>query len=280
MKLTVLGSAASEGVPSLFCNCPVCEHARRSPGGPDWRRRTCYLLDEDTLLDFGPDLREQMRLFQVDPLKLRRILLTHSHGDHFDMDVLIRRIKPTFAVNPPELEFYSAAGAQKIVGGEDGSGFSRYSLISCPIQPGEERISADGSLKVFALRATHAPETDPLNYVLTRNGKTLLLANDTGWWCDESWEQVVSYGVPFDCAVIDCHGGLLNPDMCEGKPHFGVNGLLKFRAKLMELGLMTDRTLCVANHFSHHGGCIHADLCRFLEPRGVRVGHDGLRLEF
>ncbi len=29
MKLQYLGTAAAEGIPALFCNCPVCTAARR-----------------------------------------------------------------------------------------------------------------------------------------------------------------------------------------------------------------------------------------------------------
>ncbi len=37
MKLKILGSAAAEGVPALFCVCPVCQAAREN-GGRDIRR--------------------------------------------------------------------------------------------------------------------------------------------------------------------------------------------------------------------------------------------------
>ena len=51
MRLRVLGSAAAEGWPAMFCSCPGCQKARAN-GGKDLRRRTAYLLDEDTLIDY------------------------------------------------------------------------------------------------------------------------------------------------------------------------------------------------------------------------------------
>lgn len=30
MKLQYLGTAAAEGIPALFCSCPVCTAARRN----------------------------------------------------------------------------------------------------------------------------------------------------------------------------------------------------------------------------------------------------------
>ena len=54
MILKVLGSAAAEAVPALWCECDTCRVARKN-GGKDIRRRSSYLLDKDTIIDFGPD---------------------------------------------------------------------------------------------------------------------------------------------------------------------------------------------------------------------------------
>ena len=54
MKLTFLGTAAAEGMPALWCECPTCAEAKKL-GGKEIRRRCSYLLDGDTLIDFGPD---------------------------------------------------------------------------------------------------------------------------------------------------------------------------------------------------------------------------------
>ena len=37
------GTGASEGVPSPFCDCPMCNYAREH-GGKDVRKRSCCLL--------------------------------------------------------------------------------------------------------------------------------------------------------------------------------------------------------------------------------------------
>ena len=54
MKIVFLGTAAAEGVPGLWCKCPYCEHARKV-GGKEIRRRCSYCVDDDTMIDFGPD---------------------------------------------------------------------------------------------------------------------------------------------------------------------------------------------------------------------------------
>jgi phosphoribosyl 1,2-cyclic phosphate phosphodiesterase len=50
MEIKVLGSAAAEGWPALFCECEHCEKAKLN-GGKDLRSRTSYLLNGKLLLD-------------------------------------------------------------------------------------------------------------------------------------------------------------------------------------------------------------------------------------
>ncbi len=79
MKLTLLGTGTSQGVPIIGCDCPVCTSADPR----DQRLRSAALLQEgDTqiLIDAGPDLRQQM--LRSGTRSLTAILLTHEHNDH------------------------------------------------------------------------------------------------------------------------------------------------------------------------------------------------------
>lgn len=80
MKLTILGSGTSTGVPEIGCQCMVCT----SDDVRDKRLRASALLDtgnERILIDCGPDFREQMlRLNSFK--KLDAVLITHEHYDH------------------------------------------------------------------------------------------------------------------------------------------------------------------------------------------------------
>ena len=79
MKITVLGSGTSTGVPQIGCRCEVC----RSTDKRDKRLRCSSLVDVDgvkILIDCGPDFREQM--LSVPFAKLDAVLITHEHYDH------------------------------------------------------------------------------------------------------------------------------------------------------------------------------------------------------
>ncbi len=79
MKLTILGSGTSTGVPQIGCTCPVCV----STDPRDRRLRTSALLethDARILLDCGPDFREQILPLPYE--KIDGVLISHEHYDH------------------------------------------------------------------------------------------------------------------------------------------------------------------------------------------------------
>ncbi|MBR6182172.1 MAG: MBL fold metallo-hydrolase [Prevotella sp.] len=79
MKLTILGSGTSGGVPGVGCSCEVCQ----SKDKYDKRLRSSALLEEGEtrlLIDCGPDFRQQIMGFDFKPIDA--VLLTHYHFDH------------------------------------------------------------------------------------------------------------------------------------------------------------------------------------------------------
>lgn len=80
MKVTILGSGTSVGVPMPTCQCEVC----RSSDPHDNRLRCSALIETDEgnhiLLDCGPDFRLQS--LRADIRSLDALLLTHNHFDH------------------------------------------------------------------------------------------------------------------------------------------------------------------------------------------------------
>jgi phosphoribosyl 1,2-cyclic phosphate phosphodiesterase len=79
IKVTVLGSGTSMGVPSLACHCRVCT----SKDPHDNRLRPSLLLSrngENVIIDTTPDFRQQALRVGLD--RLDAILLTHAHADH------------------------------------------------------------------------------------------------------------------------------------------------------------------------------------------------------
>lgn len=79
MKVTLLGTGTSGGVPSLGCDCEVC----RSKNPKDKRLRSAAMIETETtrlLIDAGPDIRQE--LLRVPFRRLDGVLITHIHYDH------------------------------------------------------------------------------------------------------------------------------------------------------------------------------------------------------
>ncbi|MBO4906022.1 MAG: MBL fold metallo-hydrolase [Bacteroidaceae bacterium] len=79
MKITLLGTGTSSGVPVIGCHCPVC----MSSDPRDRRTRTSALFETEStriIIDCGPDFREQMipQTFR----RLNAVFVTHEHYDH------------------------------------------------------------------------------------------------------------------------------------------------------------------------------------------------------
>ena len=79
MRVTILGSGTSGGVPMIGCDCPVC-----TSGDPKNRRMRASALvevgDRVLLLDTSTDLREQAMRFEIP--RVDAVLYTHAHADH------------------------------------------------------------------------------------------------------------------------------------------------------------------------------------------------------
>jgi len=79
VRLTVLGSGTSHGVPMIGCTCPVCT----SPDPRNRRLRTSAagrLGDATVLIDTTPELRLQALAHGLD--RVDAVAFTHAHADH------------------------------------------------------------------------------------------------------------------------------------------------------------------------------------------------------
>jgi len=80
MRVTLLGTGTSTGVPSIACDCRVCT----SDDPRDRRLRTSALIQwpdgTTALIDASLDCRQQ--LLSVGLRRLDALLLTHPHADH------------------------------------------------------------------------------------------------------------------------------------------------------------------------------------------------------
>ena len=80
LRITILGSGTSTGVPLIGCLCPVCT----SKDPKDNRLRTSIKIESDTtcvIIDTTPDFRYQM--LRTKTIHIDAVVFTHPHRDHY-----------------------------------------------------------------------------------------------------------------------------------------------------------------------------------------------------
>ncbi len=273
MKIKFLGTAAYEGVPSIFCECEVCQKSLRL-GGRNLRTRSQALINDDLLLDFPPDTVAHYLTHKFEWSKIGDCLITHSHSDHiYPEDVAIAA--PGYATVSRKIRFYAAEdGYRKLLPFvESTKGNASVQKIAV----GERFTVADGKYTVLALPADHAAATSPVFYSITCENKRMLYAHDTGEFSEEAWKGLKSEG-RYDLVSLDCTGCLAKGGAWR-RGHMSFQTNLEIIDRMKREGLADEKTVFVVNHFSHNGGQCYDDMAAEAEPLGVTVSYDGLEIE-
>ncbi len=268
MEILLLGTAAAEAIPNPFCRCSVCENARRV-GGREVRGRSAALINDDLLIDIGPDLLCSANRLNIYLGNLSTVLVTHGHEDHWLPSNLFWR-EPGFAPTPvAPLTVY---GPQDAVGMVKAMREFKSPLEVVAVHAGD-RWSA-GRYTVTAVPATHGGGSiEALLYVIDDGKHRLFYATDTSSLSEEAWEVLRPLG-PMSAILLDETSGLRSG----GSGHHGFAKFLETRERMFKEGVMDADTLLVAHHFSHNGGLTHAELVEKFAPYGVTVAYDGLEL--
>ena len=278
MKLTLLGTSAWNPIPAPWCSCRVCETARNS-GGKNVRKHASCLINDDTLVDFGPDIFTQCCEHNVDLRRVDRILQTHSHNDHLAPALLLSRVRPKvekplrlFSNREVQQRILEVCNAEKrALGFSFPVNFEELGILPVTAQPGEEL--SDGPMRILPIRAQHVDDETALNWLVTGpDGKKLLILNDTGWWADDSWELV--RGRCADAAVIEVTTGF-QQGRCA---HLGCGAALEFLEKLQKIDALKSGATLATTHVNHLSGATQEEFEAFFSARGISAGYDGMEL--
>ena len=109
MKIQVLGTAAATSMPLAFCNCEVCRKSRKI-GGRNIRKRSSIIINDELLIDLGPDVINACNMYGVDAGRIRYLLQTHSHSDHFDAGHFVTRWSDYATKNLNSLDIVCSKG--------------------------------------------------------------------------------------------------------------------------------------------------------------------------
>ncbi len=274
MRLKFLGTGASEGVPSLFCNCRVCKNARNVKG-KEIRSRACFMIDDDLLIDFPQDVFFDALRYDLDFTAIKYLLITHTHCDHYDYEDLFQR-GPYCSVDRTNdiLNVYANAAAKKKFDDEWHEDEVIRNLVYNVVEPFKEYSA--GGYTVIPLKSIHMESEQSLVYAIKKDGKTYLHAMDTGDFPEDTYEYLKKSGLKFDAMTFDMTFGL-------GKErHYGhqtFEQTMEIIERFTAIGVSDEKTKIYACHVSHCCGSTHEELSAALKAHGVTMAYDGLTVE-
>ena len=277
MKIQFLGTAAAEGVPSIFCECDNCKLIR-SLGESEYRTRSQVFIDDCMSIDFPPDAYYHSLKFGVNFSKLKYILATHSHMDHFYAHDFILRGYKYAKFSQPRLEIYGNEEVKKVF--EECTARElkeevKSDIDVCVLKPFQELKIGD--YKVIALPANHSKAEQSLLFYIEREGKGYLHFYDSAQVEEDVFSFLKNANVHadlvcFDCTFLERYGG-------RNARHMGISDNILMRQRLYDYKIIDKRTKVVISHFSHNSCPIKAKLKDIERAVDVIAAYDGLIIE-
>ncbi len=273
MKIKFMGTGGSESIPALFCNCVVCQRAREI-GGKERRTRTGIMINDDLMIDFSPDVNVNSQKYEVNLHKLKYLLITHSHADHFNIEDLCLRNEYNLGKEESEkLEIY----ANNAVINTCEHFFNKYNC--------RETIKATaviekipifvGDYKITPLRSRHINNfnENSLVYLIQQNGKSYLHLVDSGEIFPDVYEYLKANKIIVDMIAIDTTFSL-----CKERyfGHLNLEQVLEICEKLKEIGVIISSTKVYLTHIAHFA--THEAIEKACEGKGVVPAYDGLEV--
>lgn len=283
MKLTFLGTSAANACPIPFCACGNCQ-AMRAHGGPSLRKRSALLVNDDLLIDLGPDIEAASLQHGIPLTGVRYCLQTHSHPDHCDPGHLLSRSPEYGVAGAPRLDFYASRGTLKQIAAQFQGFFDSGDLLEAAtaarLNLAVHEITAwqpvaFGPYRVTAIPANHAPEVEALLFAIEAGGAGLLYATDTAALPEETWKGLDQLGLKFSIVILDHTYGPGLP----GADHLCATEVAAHVARLRREGLLAPEGRAFATHISHEGNPPHPELSAYAAGQGYEVAYDGLLVE-
>lgn len=283
MRLTFLGTSAANAFPEAFCHCDNCVRARAA-GGHSLRKRSAALVNDDLLIDLGPDVMTACQQHGRTLMNVRHCLQTHPHSDHLDATHLLSRSREYGTLGTPLLNFYSspqtAAWAAKMLARDFEPGSlldvdtqARLNVAFHTIAP--FRPVHVGAYWVTAFPANHDVAMGSLLYAVQAEGRAFFYGTDTAALSEEVWAGFRQFDLRFDVVILDHTYG---PEQ-SGDGHLSARQVIAHLDRMRTEGILRPGGRAFATHIAHEGNPPHAELSAFAVEHGYEVAFDGLTIE-
>lgn len=277
MKIKYMGTAAAEAIPAIFCQCDICTKARKNKG-KDIRGRSGVVIDDSLLIDFPPDIYMHSLNFDIDLSRIKDILITHTHSDHFDASELMMRMPECYCYINDGEQFVNLYGNNKVKDilelfsklefeNDKYKDFIKYTELK------EFETTKISNYNITPLLASHMPNEKAFIYIIEKDNKSILYAHDTGYFKPETFKFLEQKQIKFDFISFDCTNAL---KYCDYGGHMGIPNILEVKEKLEVQNNLKSTTKYIISHFSHNGGSLHNELVKEADKYNFIVAYDGM----
>jgi Metal-dependent hydrolases of the beta-lactamase superfamily I len=232
----------------------------------DFRRFSSVLIDGNLLLDCGPCLYEFADSFECPDLykNVKTILLTHSHGDHFQPDTLkkLASEKPVF--------LYGDKAVKQLVDDID-------SLSFVPIELFETRTL--GEYHITAVPANHSVPNigeKPRHYIIEKEDQCLFYGLDGAWLLKETVAELKKH--QFDGMIFDATIGEVKGDYRIFE-HNNLHMVEEMKLTIDALDIMKKNGRFIISHMARTLHTDHMTLSERVKSNGITVAYDNLILK-
>ncbi len=278
MEIRILGTAAATSIPLVFCNCDTCRRARMNKGY-DYRLRTHAIIDNELLIDLSPDLCSSANKYSIDLNKVKILLQTHSHSDHFDAGHLVTRWSEYATRNLRHLDIIASKGTLNDMNqwikqnepcidlfAKEWQEDMEYSLIE--IKSGETK-KVD-NYNITAINSNHDERVEALVYLIEKGKKCILYGTDLLCLDEYAWKNLSSKVI--DVMILDQTYGL----GYNNGGHLDVEQIGSIIKNMKNKHIINNNTQIYATHISHEGNGTHDEMRIVANTYGYDIAYDGM----
>lgn len=180
----------------LFLGTGAADYSYETDGNTEgYRRNSSALIDDKILIDPGPCVCEAIKTFNVDVSKIKYVLNTHSHSDHFDAQTL---------------EYLQKNGVKHV-------------------DFGNNEVKKLDEYEVTALVGNHSIPVQ--HFIIEKEGRKLFYGLDSAWLMYEEIQAIIEKKIDF--AVFDATIGFIDGDYRIFE-HCSTNMVIEMKKSLSE----------------------------------------------
>ena len=270
MRVTFLGTSAGEEYPGIWCECENCAKARKW-GGKNIRRNSALILDDDVMIDMGKTAHIQAEAFGLNMRKIKTLLITHSHKDHFNIHTLWARCAAF--PPPPRLNIFGSRQVHESLLSYDRYDANYWNVELNVVEPFRKYCAAD--IDIYTLDGNHNDGTHrSINYVISRKNRTFLYLSDTGYPFEETLAKIAKF--KYDFIITEGTYGF----GADSSEHMGLEKNLRLLEFFNANKLWKANAEYYVTHVAPHGCPPHDEYSLILKDYGLILAYDGLVLEY